>query len=96
MNTKQKKWKNPIGIEIIKAWLSENGYAGLYEPSDVINWRHRCCCKIDDLWGCRDGSIGNCVAGYLWPGDEYDNYYIRPMPSWFKKPDGTTWEDDDE
>ena len=43
--------------EIVKAYLEENGYDGLYATGD-------CACKIDDLMPCYE-SLDNCMAGYL-------------------------------
>jgi len=43
--------------EIIKDYLIEKGYDGLYSAGN-------CACKIDDLIPCQD-SCENCCAGYL-------------------------------
>lgn len=46
---------NPTTKEIIKQWLIDNGYDGLYCED--------CGCFLDDLFPC--GDIGcNCKAGY--------------------------------
>jgi hypothetical protein len=57
--------------EIVKQWLKDNGYDGL--------WSDDCGCQIDDLMPCCDYCT-NCKPGYKHEeekGGEYD-YTIRP------------------
>ena len=44
--------------DIVKDWLEENGYTGLFHDSG------ECACKIDDLMPC-DGPCLECEAGYV-------------------------------
>lgn len=47
--------------EIVKNYLNEKGYDGLYRPGT-------CACKIDDLMSC-DNFEMDCEAGYLLTGE---------------------------
>lgn len=69
-------------VVIVRNWLDLNGYDGLYSPEDseTWGWRGACCCKKEDLFGCGDPAL-TCRPGYLWTGDEENDYFIRPMPS---------------
>jgi len=53
--------------EILKDWLKENEFDGLYSND------YECGCKIDDLIPC-DMLRGNCVAGYLTTPDKMSGY----------------------
>ena len=44
--------------EIVKAWLTDHGYDGLFSPC--------CACKLDDLMPC-DEPDAECKPGYLAP-----------------------------
>lgn len=59
--------------EIIKDYLDENGYDGLYDQDA------ECSCKKDDLFPCGDPVI-ECTAGYKGPCDceEEHDYHIGP------------------
>ena len=47
---------NPDVVEIIKQWLREHGYDGLFCPSE---WEEdNCGCGLDDFMPC--GLIGGC------------------------------------
>jgi hypothetical protein len=46
-------------IEILRTWLGENGYDGLYAP-DLDN----CGCRLDDLCPCGEASFLDCSAAY--------------------------------
>ena len=52
--------------DIVKKYLEDNGYDGLYEPGE-------CACKIDDLAPCGSESVWYCTAGYLCdpPGEDF-------------------------
>jgi hypothetical protein len=43
--------------QIVKAYLTENGYDGLYDGD-------RCGCRPDDLFPC-DSNPDRCKAGYI-------------------------------
>lgn len=43
--------------DIIRDWLKENGYTGLFYPGE-------CACSIDDLMPC-ENPCPDCEAGYL-------------------------------
>ena len=47
--------------EIIKTYLRENGYDGLYSDND-------CACELDDLAPCGEFQT-DCEVGYLTPCD---------------------------
>ncbi len=67
--------------EIVKDWLKQHGYDGLYSATD-------CGCVLDDLMSCEGEGSFDCLAGYrisLWPkiGFEYGpeigiDYIIGP------------------
>ena len=46
--------------EIIKKYLEENGFDGLYNPGE-------CACKKDDLMPCSCDDMENCKPGYFQP-----------------------------
>ena len=46
--------------EIVKAYLIENGFDGLYNPDN----QDGCGCKINDLFPCEEIQ-DECCAGYL-------------------------------
>jgi hypothetical protein len=49
-------------LEIVKDWLKEHGYDGLYLP---IGDGEACGCSLDDFAPC--GEIdGDCQAAYKW------------------------------
>ena len=49
--------------EIIKEWLTENGYDGLYYPGE-------CACKISELFPCGDyEEMLECEPGYIRDAD---------------------------
>ena len=52
---------NPTLREIITAWLTANGYDGLYS--------RECGCRLNDLIPCDEPDINDCAAGYLAPCD---------------------------
>ena len=63
--------KNPSVYEIVKTYLQENGFDGLY------NSELECGCPISNLNPCGDMK-NDCTAGYevkAPPGDDCD-YYI--------------------
>lgn len=47
-------------IEIIKKYIEDNGYDGLYQTEG------ECACKIDDLYPCGEGGL-ECNVGYKTP-----------------------------
>lgn len=51
--------------EIVKKYLEENGFDGLYDPGE-------CACKIDDLFSC--GCPEYCEPGYLVKADLSSGY----------------------
>ena len=56
--------------EIIKQYLREHGYDGLYSDNE-------CGCEIDDLGPC-DGTLDDCMPGYKVPCDCGDhNFHIQ-------------------
>ena len=55
---------------IIRKFLEENGYDGLYDESG------ECGCKKDDLIPCGD-YCGDCKPGYIYLGDDEYDFYIR-------------------
>lgn len=54
---------NPIVRDIVKLWLKEHGYDGLYNDDSG-----ECACLIDDLAPCSEMSE-YCTAGYKAPCD---------------------------
>ena len=46
----------PDVLEILKQYLVDNGYDGLY--------RDECGCFVDDLLPCVENDVGHCQAGY--------------------------------
>jgi len=54
--------------EIVEAYLKENGFDGLAGFD--------CGCNFDDLMDCAF-NCDHCEPGYLHPGDEDYDYYIR-------------------
>jgi hypothetical protein len=70
--------------EIVKAWLKEHGYDGLYDPDGF------CGCPVDDLACAGDMcSMEECKPGYKvkCPKDECDcgDWHIEP-----KRQEGTS------
>lgn len=61
---------------IVAAWLTEHGYAGLYD--DGHDW-DGCGCTLDDLMPCEGGCEG-CRPGYVHEGrDDGDVvFYVGP------------------
>lgn len=57
-------------IEIIKQYLIDNGFDGLY------NEDLECGCELADLEPC-DSLQSNCKAGYKHPGNEGNDFYIK-------------------
>ena len=62
-------------IEIIKKYLKDNGYDGLF-------WSGACSCKIDELIICGE-SCAHCEPGYFIPKESEDfdhdyDYMIGP------------------
>jgi hypothetical protein len=57
--------------EIVKEWLEQHGYEGLYSD----HWE--CGCTPEDLMPCGEASE-DCVAGYKWPGDGEVDFFIKP------------------
>jgi len=55
-------------LEIVKKYLEENGYDGLYYPGE-------CACENDDLAPCGE-DISKCDAGYFTADREF---YIGPI-----------------
>ena len=49
-------------LDIIKSYLTENGYDGLY------NSNVECACELSDLAPCGDISATYCAAGYKQEG----------------------------
>ena len=57
--------------EIVKEYLKDNGYDGLYSRS--------CGCRIDDLMPCSSGETWNCKPGYLtYEHDQGGDFWIGP------------------
>ena len=52
--------------EIVKRWLVENKYDGLFSPGV-------CSCKIDDLMPCDEPNCTECEAGHVKYCDECHN-----------------------
>ncbi len=58
---------------IVKKYLEENGFDGLYEPGE-------CACEINDLFPCGEGSLVHCKPGYKGPCDCGDHdFHIGPQ-----------------
>lgn len=55
--------------KIVRKYLSENGFDGLY------NADAECGCRIDDLAPCGE-PIGECRPGYSGPGSEGSSFNI--------------------
>lgn len=49
---------------IVRAWLKEHGYDGLYSPSE------ECGCGVDDLFPCGYCQEGECMPAYRYPDPE--------------------------
>ena len=59
---------NPTATEIVRSWLLEHGYDGLY-----MRYSERgCCCTLDSLFPCGNNSLAahRCQAGYRRGGEE--------------------------
>ena len=56
-------------IDILKLWLTANGYDGLYNDE--------CGCSIKELAPC-SGIGHDCSPGYLHPGGDGFCFYIQP------------------
>ena len=68
--------ESPNGLTIIRAWLEENGYDGLYAPTG------ECGCENKDLAPC-DESPSLCEPGYRGPiGPGYEEF-VGPEGSSF-------------
>ena len=67
--------KNKTVEEIVKEYLEENGFDGLY------NSNADCACKLDDLYPC-GGICTECTAGYLQQleGDDFVIGEVDPTP----------------
>ena len=65
--------KNPEVEVILKNWLREHGYEGLYHSDSF------CACRLEDLIPC-DGPNMDCQVGYLDPCDCPDghDFHIGP------------------
>jgi len=70
---------NPTVKEIVKNWLKEHGYDGLYSDE------YQCCCDLDDLmdcdffhWDCRVGYKASCNDGECCEMCENWHYHIQP------------------
>lgn len=59
--------KNKTVKDIVKEYLKENGYDGLYNEAGD------CACKLDNLFVC-DQVGTECSAGYLQPSDDDSEY----------------------
>ena len=59
--------------EIIKQYLEEHGYDGLYNEDE-------CACSLDELFPC-DGSWPTCKPGYMQPAPEDSGYDFFIVPS---------------
>lgn len=60
--------------DILKQWLSANGYDGLYG--------YECGCELDDIAPCGEGSVLSCEPGYRVEGcacGEGHDFHIRPV-----------------
>jgi len=58
---------NPNVAQIVKAYLVEHGYDGIYAEDE-------CACLIDDLMPCGE-PCDRCIAGYKAPCDCGDHEY---------------------
>ncbi len=63
----KKKRRGEMDVsDIVKRFLEENGFDGLY--TDECG-----CFNIDDLFPCGSECIPDCVPGYKMPGDSFIN-----------------------
>ena len=65
--------KTPTVKEILKIWLVDNGYDGLWNPS----WE--CGCLLSDDLPC-DQCPGDCEAAYRQRGENEDGFGVRMGP----------------
>jgi hypothetical protein len=49
-------------LSVIEKYLTDNKFDGLYVPGE-------CACRVGDLMPCQ-GFCGDCLPGYLGPGNE--------------------------
>lgn len=61
---------NKTVIEMVKRYLIDNGFDGLY------NEDLECGCEINDLEPC-DALQSNCKAGYKHQGDKEYDFFIK-------------------
>lgn len=70
----QEDWETMNVKEIIKKYLQENFFDGLYCPGE-------CACELDDLFPCGEGDLVHCQPGYRGPCDCGDHdFHIGPKP----------------
>jgi len=69
MEQKGRETSMTVG-KILRTWVGDHGYDGLYEP------RIECGCRLKDLMPC-DGAQESCKPGYLMMGQD-DVWMIGP------------------
>ena len=65
--------KIPTVREIVKAWLEEHGYDGLYNPYG------ECGCALDDFMPCNSEGVEQCEAAHKIESDD-DDYDFLMVP----------------
>ena len=58
--------------EIVKKYLTENGFDGLFQAE--------CGCSLVDLMPCGDQFMADCNPGYKHPGDADFDFFIKEYP----------------
>lgn len=73
----EKAAPNPIVREIVRTYLVEHGYSGLFRRAS------KCDCDLAQLLSCGSADTGECQAGYCvidkeWIDVDPDAYWIVP------------------
>ena len=65
--------------EIVKQWLKDNGYDGLFLDNNCPDGDENCGCSIDDFAPCGEGPLPECEPAYRKDGLSYPSDYKEKM-----------------
>ena len=67
---------NPTVKEMVKKYLEDNGYCGLYDDEK------ECGCDLNNLMPCHEPVLNDCKAGYKAPCDcgDHDYHIVENKP----------------